>query len=340
MARFGALRRDRMALVKRRSLYGMLAHIAMRLTFTGGYLLAFGWGILRVSLGEITYGTMSVFLSLINQVQGPIMTLGNIVPRFVSMLAAAGRVMELESLPAEADATLPELRGPVGVRLEGVSFGYDDPAGERGEVLRGACLNVSPGEAVALLGRTGSGKTTIARLLLNLVDADEGRVSFYDGAGTTAPASPAARALIAYVPQGNTMTSGTIRENLTLGEDIPEADMARALRTAEAGFALDLGLDTVIGERGVGLSEGQAQRLAIARALLRKAPFLILDEASASLDMETERRIMENLRAARTGVTCLVITHRPSLLAICDRCYHVEDGRVEEIADPIGPKDS
>ena len=335
MSRFGQLRRERMALVRRRSLFGMLVHVAMRMTFTTGYLLAFGWGILRVSLAQITYGTMNVFLSLINQVQGPIMSLGNIVPRFVGMLAAAGRVMELEDLPAEERSEAPTLTGAVGARLRHASFAYADQKGEHDEVLENVSLDVRPGEAVALIGRTGSGKTTIARLLLNLVEPTSGECCFYDASGRTAKASPATRSLIAYVPQGNTMTSGTIRENLTLGENIADEALRQALSTAEAEFALELGLDAHIGERGVGLSEGQAQRLAIARALLRKAPFLILDEASASLDMETERRIMENLRAARSGVTCLVITHRPSLLAICDRCYRVREGAVEEIADPL-----
>lgn len=274
---------------------------------------------------------MSVFLSLVNQISGPIMGMGNILPRLIGVLAAAGRVMELEEMEAEQPKEELPLSGATGVCLQDVSFTYDKDMAEQLPVLKHVSLEIRPGESVALVGVTGSGKTTIARLLLNLIEPESGCVLFTDANGQQVQASPSTRGLIAYVPQGNTLSSGTLRENLLAGGEASDEVIRSALMTAEAGFALELGLDAVIGERGIGLSEGQAQRLAIARALIRGAGFLILDEASASLDMETEQKIMMNLRRARQGITCLVITHRPSLLAICDRCYRVKEGCVTEV---------
>lgn len=326
-ARLSDIRTERLTLIRKRNIMQTVMRMTVNAVFSAGYLLAFSWGLYRMARGEITYGTMSLFLSLAMQVQGPILSLSNVVPQFIHVLASVGRVMEMDGLPSEPDAAPGTLYGAVGVRLTDVSFGYGEDL-----VLRGACMDIQPGETVGLVGDSGLGKTTIARLLLSLVQPEDGQIAFYDRSGASEIASTATRRLISYVPQGNTLMSGTIRSNLRMGAPAASDEaMWRALEAADAAeFVRDLtgGLDFVLSERAGTLSEGQAQRLAIARALLRPAPLLILDEATSALDIEAERRIVENLKVFAAHTTCLVITHRLTLLDLCGRCYRIADQEV------------
>ena len=237
--------------------------------------------------------------------------------------------MELQRIPEERRAA-GEIEGrKIGVELRDVCFGYT-----KEPVLRGVNLKIRPGEFAAIVGESGIGKTTLIRLLLAFLEAGEGTVDFYNGAGQRQETGACVRQFIAYVPQGNTLFSGTVRENLRMGrEDATEEELWEALRFSSGEKfvqALPGGLDTVIGERGHGLSEGQAQRIAIARAILRKAPFLILDEATSALDEATEISVLQSLRALQPRPTCLLITHRKGVLKYCDRELCIREGRVTE----------
>ncbi|MDO4548012.1 MAG: ABC transporter ATP-binding protein [Clostridia bacterium] len=330
-ARLREIWEARQPLVRGRCLWTVLSRFLMNLVFSGGYLFALGWGLYRLSLGEITYGTLSVFFSLVSQIQNPLAILSSLIPQLANIFASTDRLLEIDRLsPEEAEVPV-ELRGDVGLRLEGVCFRYENE-----DVLSSANLDVRPGEIVGVVGESGIGKTTLARLALALIRPQKGEVFFYDREGRAERASAASRRLISYVPQGNTLLSGTLRENLRMGRpDADEAEMRAALEISQAQFVFSLpqGLDTEISERAGTLSEGQAQRIAIARALLRETPVMILDEVTSALDLHTERRIIESLKAQTRNVTCLVITHRRSLLAMCDRCVSLCDGAIFDCDD-------
>lgn len=316
--RLTTLREERFHWVFRKSAYGMVSASVMSTSFHVGYVVAFTYGALQISAKVITYGTMSVFLTLVNRVQAPIMQLAYQIPRIVSILTSAGRIMELERMEEEDYQADRQFEGAIGICMDHVSFGYGDEL-----ILKDVSLRVTPGETVAVMGESGIGKTTLLRLCMAFLAPREGHVTFFDASGAQAEVTAGYRKFLAYVPQGNTLFSGTIRENLRMGRlDATEEDMWKVLaQTASLAFVQNLpkGLDTVIGEKGYGLSEGQAQRLAIARALLRNAPLLLLDEATSALDEETELSVLKGLREVSPRPTCLVITHRRSVLKYCDR---------------------
>lgn len=322
--RLAGLREERFTWVYRKAKYGMISSSVMSMSFNIGYLVAFTYGALQIAAEVITYGTMSVFLTLVNRVQAPIMQLAYQIPRIVSVFTSTGRVMELQKLQEEDYGEKSTLEGNVGIRVEGLCFGYGEET-----ILENVSLNVKPGETVAVMGESGIGKTTLLRLIMAFLLPQEGQISFYDEAGRMEPAKAGSREFIAYVPQGNTLFSGTIRENLRMGRlDATEEEMLAVLdRTASRSFVENLpnGLDTVIGEKGYGLSEGQAQRLAIARALIRNAPIILLDEATSALDEETELMVLKGLEETKERPTCLVITHRRSVLKYCDRELLIKD---------------
>lgn len=298
--------------------------------------VCFGWGVYRLWSGAITYGTMTLFLQMAGSLSAAFSSLINIVPSSLAAATAAGRIMEITKAEPEQADDPPGAEGfcrtaersGAAVRMENVRFTYRSGR----DVLAGASLFARPGEIVALVGPSGEGKTTVLRLLLGLVRPQAGSVTLEAG-GETREMSARLRRLFAYVPQGNTMLSGTIAENLRLiRENATESELWDALEKAcAAGFvrALPLGLETPLKERGGGLSEGQLQRLSIARALLCDAPVLLLDEATSALDLETERRLLHSIMRAESRRTCIVTTHRPGVLSACDRVYRVGDSGVE-----------
>ncbi len=327
--RLTQLREERFGWVYRRTKMGLISSTAMSMSFQVGYIVAFAYGAIQISRKAITYGTMSVFLTLVNRVQAPVMGLAQQIPRVVSILASAGRIMELQELPLEEKEEEPLAVVQAGVDVSGLTFGYTQD-----NVLENVSLHIAPGEFVAVIGESGIGKTTLIRIIMSFMSNIQGSVTFYNEKGETQKANAATRNFIAYVPQGNTLFSGTVRENIRMGNlNATEKEMNEALKLAAAyDFVQELpkGIDTVIGERGHGLSEGQAQRIAIARAFVKKAPFLILDEATSSLDEATEQEVIRGLQRLTPRPTCLVITHRKSILQYCDREIKIENKTIVE----------
>lgn len=323
------LRENRFYWVFRRTKMGLVSSTAMSLAFQIGYIAAFSYGVFQIANGSITYGTMSVFLALVNRVQSPVLQLAQQIPRVVMILTSAGRVMELQNIPREEKLEQSITPENVGVKVENLTFGY---TGE--SVLQDTSLDIKPGEFVAIIGESGIGKTTLIRLIMSFMSNYQGSITYYNSNGEKVQANAGTREFVSYVPQGNTLFSGTIRENIRMGNlNATEEEMIEALKMASAyDFVAELpnGIDTVIGERGHGLSEGQAQRIAIARAFVRKAPFLILDEATSSLDEATELLVLQGLQQLTPRPTCVIITHRKSILSHCDREIVIAEKKATE----------
>ena len=321
------LQEDLEGKVQRRNKFTVISRTIMAASFGLGYLTAFIWGGLQLRSGAITIGVMTSFLQLVSQIQQPILALLNLVPQFIHATASIDRLNELENLELESangDAPITPLQKP-GIRFENVTFRYTD---EGGDVLRNFSRDIPPCSRTAIIGRTGAGKTTVFRMLLGLITPQEGSVSLYEAGNdaNTIAASPATRTNFVFVPQGNTLMSGTIRYNLCLANpDATDAQLKEALHIAAADFVMDFpdGLDTEIAERGSGLSEGQAQRIAIARGILRQGSIMLLDEISSSLDENTERELFTRLFAQCKDKTILMITHRPAVAELCDAVWRV-----------------
>ena len=304
---------------KERADFNLFSSLAVRLGFNGGYFAAFVWSIFGIMDGTVTYGMMTAFLQLVMQVQRPVVDLGRQIPVFVTSLTSVERLLEIGNLEQESGEHFLLSDGPVGVRFENVDFSYPD---SDEKVLSDFSCDFRPGTITALMGETGIGKSTILRLMMGFLKPDSGRVIVYDGSGEY-PASPETRCNFIFVPQGNSLMSGTIRDNLRIGcGDATQQQMEQALRAAAADFVLDLpdGLDTVCSEKGEGFSEGQAQRIAIARALLHTGSVLLLDEPSSALDGATETRLFSGLSRMRDGRTMIMVTHRSGALSISDSC--------------------
>ncbi len=308
--------------VRQRTKFSIASNLFVNGGFSLGYLVAFLWGAVRLSARTITFGQMTAFLQLVHRIQGPARDLMRLAPAFVSVFTAAERLMELEETPEEQQGEAIRVAAPCGLRLVDVSYTYDDGSEA---VLSHLSFDFRPGTCTAILGETGAGKTTLVRLVLALMLPTDGRVEIYGADGSCEPVSPLHRCNFVYVPQGNTLLSGTIRENLLIARpDATGADLWRVLHLACADFVdtLPQGLDTVLSEVGGGLSEGQAQRIAIARALLRDSSVMLFDEATSALDPATERQLLENI-LKNHGKTVLFITHRPAVADYCDQTLSV-----------------
>ena len=307
--------------VVKRTRFSVFSNLILNFGFALGYLFAFLWASLRMIDNTLTFGGMTAFLQLVGKIQGPARNLTQLVPAFVSVFTAAERLMELEENPLEEQGEPIEIKAPCGVRLTNVSYAYNKADGN---VIDKLDFDFYPGSCTAILGETGAGKTTLIRLILALLRPSDGKIEIYNSRKSK-ELSPRLRCNIVYVPQGNTLMSGSIRDNLRLGRlDATDEEMYEALRAACADFVQELpdGLDTSCSESGGGLSEGQAQRIAIARALLRNRSVMLFDEATSALDPETEQQLLHNI-LAHHDKTIIFITHRPAVVDYCDQTLKI-----------------
>ncbi len=307
--------------VVKRTRFSVFSNLILNFGFALGYLFAFLWASLRMIDNTLTFGGMTAFLQLVGKIQGPARNLTQLVPAFVSVFTAAERLMELEENPLEEQGEPIEIKAPCGVRLTNVSYAYNKADGN---VIDKLDFDFYPGSCTAILGETGAGKTTLIRLILALLRPSDGKIEIYNSRKSK-ELSPRLRCNFVYVPQGNTLMSGSIRDNLRLGRlDATDEEMYEALRAACADFVQELpdGLDTSCSESGGGLSEGQAQRIAIARALLRNRSVMLFDEATSALDPETEKQLLHNI-LAHHDKTIIFITHRPAVVDYCDQTLKI-----------------
>ena len=308
--------------VVKRTAFSVVSNFILNAGFSVGYLIAFLWAALRMADQTLTFGGMTAFLQLVNRIQGPARDLTRLAPVFVGVFTAAERLMELEENPLEEQGDPIPLMAPCGVRLEHITYAYDDGDSN---VIEQLDFDFYPGSCTAVLGETGAGKTTLIRLILALLHPNEGKVILYNQQEQK-ELSPLMRCNFVYVPQGNTLMSGTIRDNLRLGKlNATEEEIKAALEMSCASFVMELpdGLDTVCTEAGGGLSEGQAQRISIARALLRNRPIMLFDEATSALDPETERQLLHNI-LSNHDKTVIFITHKPAVVDYCDQTLHLQ----------------
>lgn len=310
--------------------FSILCHIALSVLYQIISYFTLGFCAYRLFTGQISFGEMTMFLSLVSQVQGPFTSLTGMLPRFVSATSSAERIIELLELPSE---TVPkkklQLDGAPSVEFRDVTASY----GDRSDVLENINLTAPAGKITAIIGPSGAGKTTLIRILLGLLTPKSGEVTLCAGNHSETVGADT-RSAFSYVPQGNTLFSGTIADNLRLGA--PEAtdeEIIDALKLVCAwDFVSELPdtINTQIGERSLGLSEGQAQRISIARAIIRKAPVILLDEVTSALDAQTELQVLENIRSTLSSSTCIVVTHRTAVFPLCSKIYRISAGAVTE----------
>ncbi len=305
--------------MKRRN-YSVIGHAAYNFIFSAGYLFALIYGAVKILGGALSYGSLSAILQLVNNVQVPFASLSNILPKYYAMLASAERLIEIDLIDNEEISGLVDKDSVYskmdGIEIENLTFSYD-----RDVVLKNTSTRIDKGDFVIISGTSGGGKSTLMKLMLGVYPPNEGEI-LISLKNKKMPIGANTRPLFSYVPQGNMLFSGTIRDNVTfVNNDATEQQIEKALKVSEAySFVNELpdGLSTVVGENGLGLSEGQIQRIAIARAVLSNSPILLLDEATSALDENTELKVLNNLKALK-GLTVVLITHRKAALSVCDK---------------------
>lgn len=325
------------------NLFSIKTNIVLSLLGAGVQFAAFGYCLFRLWTHDITYGTMTLFLQQRSSLSSAFNNVVSIIPSFLNSSVSAHRIRELVELPKEThieqsyelDALAED---GFKIYMNEVSFSYE----KEKKVINDSDFIASPGEIVALVGPSGEGKTTMIRLILGLIQPQKGEALIVASNGQRVMLNAETRHFFSYVPQGNTILAGTIAENLRMvKENASDEELKEALKIACAWEFIEKmpqGMDTPLGERGRGLSEGQAQRIAIARAVLRDAPILLLDEATSALDVTTERKVLKNIVARRPNKTCIVTTHRPSVLNLCQRVYRVVDTKVTPLSEEESAK--
>ncbi len=316
--------------------FSVITNIFMSLTGLIVSYICFGWGVYSLWKGDISFGTMILFLQLSGTLSASMSSLISLVPKAVSATTSAGRIMAFTTLAKENKADIntetlnKAIKEGVSVEMNGVSFSYRNGT----KIFDNINFEVKAGEIVAIIGASGEGKTTLLKILLGMLNISSGS-SVIKTNNESIDVSPDTRYLLSYVPQNNTLFTGTIADNMRyIKPDVNSEDIIDALKTADAfDFVLDLpdGINTNVQEMGSNLSEGQKQRLSIARALLSKAPLILLDEATSALDMMTERRVLENIMCIKENTTCIITTHRPTVLSVCDRVYMINDKKITEL---------
>lgn len=309
--------------VIKRTKYATLSSTLLNLGFATGYFVTFAWGATQLMHNQISYGTMLAFVQLVSQIQAPVRTLSRFVPIFINAFTATERLMEMDHIEQETMRTDTALSAVASLKFDHATFKYD--GGSRA-IFTDLNFSIPAGSVTVITGETGSGKTTLIRLILALAKPQSGSVNICDTNGNTFPINAHLRKCIAYVPQGNSLISGTIRSNVLLGNPrATEHEIRESLIMAGADFVFkkEFGLDTTCGETGDGLSEGQAQRIAIARALVSDRPILIFDEATSALDSATERIVTERIVKHFQGRTLIFITHREEVLKYANNRLHL-----------------
>jgi ATP-binding cassette subfamily B protein len=323
------LQQENFSVKMKRKNYAVVGHATYNFIFSAGYVFALIFGAVKLLNGIVGfgYGDLSAILQLVNNVQVPFASLSGVMPKYYAMLSSAERLIEIENLEEEKiDASFNAIetyKTLKGISFKGVTFAYD-----RDLVLNGADFYANKGEIISIKGTSGIGKSTLIKLMLGVYDLSGGEIVL-DTLGGEIPLNSQTRKMFSYVPQGNLIFSGSILDNVTFAtREYNETQLKECIKASCAEFIFDLpnGLDTIVGENGLGLSEGQVQRIAIARALLAKAPILLLDEATSALDEETEKRLLVNLK--ELNQTTFIISHRKSAFSVSDKIIQIKNKKI------------
>lgn len=327
------LQKENFSVKMKRKNYSVIGHATYNFIFSAGYLFALIYGGVKIFNGVLGYGSLSAILQLVNNVQVPFASLSNVLPKYYAMVASAERLLEIEGVegenklnPIDRESTYAKMNG---FAIDNVSFTYD-----RDIILNDASTFIKKGDFVLITGASGIGKSTLMKLMLGVYPVDSGEM-YCDCKGKKIALDNNTRTLFSYVPQGNMLFSGTLRDNVTfIRSDASDEEMKTALNISCASEFIDTlpdGLDTVVGENGIGLSEGQIQRIAIARAVLCNAPVMLLDEATSALDEDTERRVLDNLKGLK-DITLVIISHKKAAAAICNKQIKIKDKKIVEVS--------